>query len=368
MRTIESEDCSWSHFEQVRSSVLMQIFILIFYSDTTQIQVHALNYLTIPEIKNTVFSLFAVFFNCFIFSFSHITLRFFFVFYNVQAADTVVLLMSMTIYGKLCSLLCRHLPDQVSMKASPNGRRVVSLHCCRGDNLSWYEVIASRLIAESCILRGWCATPQAMPRAIFQNFRIFRNFSPRPADTVVFVMSMTFYGKLWSLLCRHLPDQVSMKASPNGRRVATPQAMPRAIFQNFRIFRNFSPRHTTQVQIQLHALNYLDIPEIKNTVTADTVVLVMSMTFYGKLWSLLCCHLPDQVSMKASPNGRRVSTLLPSARSSFYEGFSQRSQSLHCCHRDNLSWYEVYASRLIVESCILRGWCKLTSGNAPGIA
>ncbi|KRY97872.1 hypothetical protein T11_3262 [Trichinella zimbabwensis] len=32
----------------------------------------------------------------------------------------------------------------------------------------------------------------------------------------------------------------------------------------------------------------------------------MSMTFYGKLWSLLCCHLPDQVSMKASPNGRRV--------------------------------------------------------------
>ncbi|KRY98743.1 hypothetical protein T11_4088 [Trichinella zimbabwensis] len=23
------------------------------------------------------------------------------------------------------------------------------------------------------------ATPQAMPRAIFQNFRIFRNFSPR---------------------------------------------------------------------------------------------------------------------------------------------------------------------------------------------
>ncbi|KRY61767.1 hypothetical protein T11_2969, partial [Trichinella zimbabwensis] len=31
----------------------------------------------------------------------------------------------------------------------------------------------------------------------------------------------------------------------------------------------------------------------------------MSMTFYGKLWSL-CCHLPDQVSMKASPNSRRV--------------------------------------------------------------
>ncbi|KRZ65959.1 hypothetical protein T10_3041 [Trichinella papuae] len=80
-------------------------------------------------------------------------------------------------------------------------------------------------------------------------------------------------------------------------------------------------------QIQLHALNYLDIPEIKNTVTADTVVLVMSMTFYGKLWSLLCCHLPDQVSMKASPNGRRV-------------------VSVHCCHRDNLSWYEVTASRL----------------------
>ncbi|KRY98937.1 hypothetical protein T11_14936 [Trichinella zimbabwensis] len=53
----------------------------------------------------------------------------------------------------------------------------------------------------------------------------------------------------------------------------------------------------------------------------------MSMTFYGKLWSLLCCHLPDQVSMKASPNGRRV-------------------VSLHCCHRDNLSWYEVFASRL----------------------
>ncbi|KRY98131.1 hypothetical protein T11_6020, partial [Trichinella zimbabwensis] len=39
--------------------------------------------------------------------------------------------------------------------------------------------------------------------------------------------------------------------------------------------------------------------------------------------------------------------LLPSARSSFYEGFSQQSQSgLHCCHRDNLSWYEVFASRL----------------------
>ncbi|KRY96295.1 hypothetical protein T11_14151, partial [Trichinella zimbabwensis] len=62
-------------------------------------------------------------------------------------------------------------------------------------------------------------------------------------------------------------------------------------------------------------LNYLTIPEIKSTViflvfynaqAADTVVLVMSMTFYSKHWSLLCCHLPDQVSMKASPNGRRV--------------------------------------------------------------
>ncbi|KRZ01187.1 hypothetical protein T11_16768 [Trichinella zimbabwensis] len=41
------------------------------------------------------------------------------------------------------------------------------------------------------------------------------------------------------------------------------------------------------------------------------------------------------------------STLLPPARSSFYEGFSQRSQSgLHCCRGDNLSWYEVIASRL----------------------
>ncbi|KRZ78917.1 hypothetical protein T10_7121, partial [Trichinella papuae] len=49
---------------------------------------------------------------------------FFLVFWNVQEADTVVLLVSMMIYGKLWSLLCHHLPDQVSMKASPNGRRV----------------------------------------------------------------------------------------------------------------------------------------------------------------------------------------------------------------------------------------------------
>ncbi|KRZ64931.1 hypothetical protein T10_10279 [Trichinella papuae] len=48
--------------------------------------------------------------------------------------------------------------------------------------------------------------------------------------------------------------------------------------------------------------------------------------------SLLCCHLPDQVSMKASPNGRRVHNMVV--------------LGLHCCHRDNLSWYEIIASRL----------------------
>ncbi|KRZ03289.1 hypothetical protein T11_15471, partial [Trichinella zimbabwensis] len=88
MTTMKSADCLWSHYERY----FIQIFVP--------------NYLAISEIKNTCF---------------------FLVFWNVQAADTVVLLMSMMIYGKLWSLLCRHLPDQVSMKASPNGRRGVSI-------------------------------------------------------------------------------------------------------------------------------------------------------------------------------------------------------------------------------------------------
>ncbi|KRZ76482.1 hypothetical protein T10_8859, partial [Trichinella papuae] len=62
-------------------------------------------------------------------------------------------------------------------------------------------------------------------------------------------------------------------------------------------------------------LNYLAIPEIKNTFflvfwnvqVADTVVLLMSMLIHCNVWSLLSRH---------------------PARSSFYEGLSQQSQSI----------------------------------------
>ncbi|KRY81109.1 hypothetical protein T11_15983 [Trichinella zimbabwensis] len=32
--------------------------------------------------------------------------------------------------------------------------------------------------------------------------------------------------------------------------IATPQAMPRAFFQNFRIFRNFSPRRRPRLRLR----------------------------------------------------------------------------------------------------------------------
>ncbi|KRZ01590.1 hypothetical protein T11_2840 [Trichinella zimbabwensis] len=62
-----------------------------------------------------------------------------------------------------------------------------------------------------------------------------------------------------------------------------------------------------EISIFVHALNYLAIPGIKNTnvQAADTVVL-MPMTIYDKVWSLVCRH---------------------PARSSFNEGLSQQSQS-----------------------------------------
>ncbi|KRZ70674.1 hypothetical protein T10_11601 [Trichinella papuae] len=66
-----------------------------------------------------------------------------------------------------------------------------------------------------------------------------------------------------------------------------------------------APRADSSVRVQIPALNYLAIPGIKNTVTADTVVL-MPMTIYDKVWSLVCRH---------------------PARSSFNEGLSQQSQS-----------------------------------------
>ncbi|KRZ64425.1 hypothetical protein T10_8406 [Trichinella papuae] len=35
-----------------------------------------------------------------------------------------------------------------------------------------------------------------------------------------------------------------------GANIATPQAMPQAIFQNFRIFRNFSPRRRPRLRLR----------------------------------------------------------------------------------------------------------------------
>ncbi|KRY99491.1 hypothetical protein T11_4358, partial [Trichinella zimbabwensis] len=98
MIAIES-DCLWSHYERVRS--LMQIFMLIFQT--------------------------ALFF--------HFQ---FLVFWNVQAADTVVLLMSMLIHCNVWSLLSRHparssFYEGLSQQSQRNG-------CC---------------VAESVILGGY---------------------------------------------------------------------------------------------------------------------------------------------------------------------------------------------------------------------
>ncbi|KRZ72637.1 hypothetical protein T10_2332 [Trichinella papuae] len=69
MRTIKSADCIWSHYERIF--------------------VQALNYLAIPEIKNTILH-----FQCFFCCFCCL---------NVEAADAVVLRMTMTIYGTVWS-------------------------------------------------------------------------------------------------------------------------------------------------------------------------------------------------------------------------------------------------------------------------
>ncbi|KRY71974.1 hypothetical protein T4A_4305, partial [Trichinella pseudospiralis] len=110
-----------------------------------------LKYLAIPEIKNTVSY----------FHFSHIIL----VSWNLDPADAVVSLMSMTIYGKASRLLCRHLLYQASTKSFLNDAEyfsfyhhlvVVVLHCRLRDGRSWHEIIGS-LTVQSCILRVCCA-------------------------------------------------------------------------------------------------------------------------------------------------------------------------------------------------------------------
>ncbi|KRZ01185.1 hypothetical protein T11_7035 [Trichinella zimbabwensis] len=70
---------------------------------------------------------------------------------------------------------------------------------------------------------------------------------------------------------------------------------------------------------------------------------------------------------------------------SFYEGLSQRSQSvfyhhnmvvfgLHCCHRDSSSWYQVVSPADSVEMDYIEEFVSLNpafyaaSGNAPGVA
>ncbi|KRZ01593.1 hypothetical protein T11_16895 [Trichinella zimbabwensis] len=82
--------------------------------------------------------------------------------------------------------------------------------------------------------------------------------------------------------------------------------------------------------IFVHELNYLAIPGIKNTnvQAADTVVL-MPMTIYDKVWSLVCRH---------------------PARSSFNEGFIPAVDQVRTPAVDQ------YTSR------------GSASGNAPGIA
>ncbi|KRZ76463.1 hypothetical protein T10_4877 [Trichinella papuae] len=100
----------------------------------------------------------------------------------------------MTIYDKVWSLVCRHparssfneglsQQSQSGIFFDPYHHDMVSfgLHCHR-DSSSWYQVVIFvSLNPESSAVAPMKlqATPQAMPQAIFQNFRIFRNFSPR---------------------------------------------------------------------------------------------------------------------------------------------------------------------------------------------
>ncbi|KRY05681.1 hypothetical protein T12_5257, partial [Trichinella patagoniensis] len=104
-----------------------------------------------------------------------------------------------------------------------------------------------------CIATGmWCkvedniqlsATPQAMPRAIFQKFRNFLNIAPgfalrlRPrANKNLHIPSGYASGVLLHHIC---PQGRFMQIfNPLG---ATPQAMPRAIFRKFLNFSNIAP-------------------------------------------------------------------------------------------------------------------------------
>ncbi|KRZ04827.1 hypothetical protein T11_18485 [Trichinella zimbabwensis] len=147
---------------------------------------------------------------------------------------------------------------------------------------------------------------------IFSFFLVFWNV--QAADTVVLLMSMLIHCNVWSLLSRH-PARSSFYEGLSQQSqsiffitIMIYQMLKKNKYHCINYFsEDFDFHHSSHCsvlfictqQIFVHALNYLAIPDIKNSKVqaADAVVFLMSMTIY--------------------------------ARSSFNEGLSQQSQSVY---------------------------------------